>query len=184
MRVDEEVRASLATEPILRLVALAGQILTQRWSKVMSRQHGLTAAGANALSVLAWGGVMGNNNNPGRATHAELARRCWVRPATLTGVVDTLERAGYVRRERDPADRRLVWLALTDEGWRRVQRIGIEMRRSLAPVAAMRDPAQEAVIRAFLIDLITYDDGESDDDEQQLDYGSRGARPDQAIPEA
>ncbi len=187
MRIADEMEARLATEPILRLVALAGQILTQRWSKVMSRQHGLTAAGANALSVLAWGGVTGNNATPGRATHAELARRCWVRPATLTGVVDTLERAGYVRRERDATDRRLVWLALTDEGWRRVLQIGTEMRRSLPPMAALCDPEQEAVIRRFLIDLITYssyDNGESDDDEEErLDSGGRGTRPDQALPQ-
>ena len=38
----------------------------------------------------------------------ELARRVAVSEKTITGVVDRLERDGLVRRERDPADRRVV----------------------------------------------------------------------------
>jgi MarR family transcriptional regulator, organic hydroperoxide resistance regulator len=182
MGIDDEMRA-LRAMPLLRLVALAGQVLSRRWSRIMSQQGGLTAAGANALSVLAWGGIDGGPGGPGRATHAELARRCWVRPATLTGVIDTLERAGYVRRERDADDRRVVWLALTDEGWGRVRQIGLEMRRALPP-AAGRDPEQDAVIRAFLIDLITYDDERSCDGGAGQEFGSRCPRPGEALPEA
>jgi len=184
MRMDDDARAMLNAAPLLRLVALAGQILTQRWSRVMSEQHGLTAAGANALSVLAWGGLEGDLGSPGRATHAELARRCWIRPATLTGVIDTLERGGYVRRQRDAADRRVVWLALTDEGWLRVRQIGTEIWRSLLPVAAMRDPEKDAVIRAFLIDLITCNEEGGGDVELDDEPGGRCARPGQALPEA
>src|SRR5215211_7316308 len=35
-----------------------------------------------------------------------LARHAGLHPATMTGIVDRLERAGWVARERDPADRR------------------------------------------------------------------------------
>ena len=35
---------------------------------------------------------------------------------TMVGLVDELERAGYVRRERNPADRRAYVLGLTSEG--------------------------------------------------------------------
>src|SRR3989440_3544992 len=106
---EEELRASLDTSPLLRLVALAGHVTSQRFGRVMGRQHGLTSAGAAVLTVLNWGIGRGvEQGTPGRATHAELARRCFLTPATLTGVVDTLEKAGYVRRERDEADRRAV----------------------------------------------------------------------------
>src|SRR3981081_1834626 len=37
-----------------------------------------------------------------------LARRARLHPATLTGILDRLERGGWVARERDPADRRAV----------------------------------------------------------------------------
>src|SRR5689334_6708195 len=37
-----------------------------------------------------------------------LARRAGVHPATMTGILDRLEKGGWVVRERDPADRRAV----------------------------------------------------------------------------
>lgn len=37
-----------------------------------------------------------------------LARKAGQHPATLTGILDRLERAGWIARERDPADRRGV----------------------------------------------------------------------------
>ena len=37
-----------------------------------------------------------------------LARRAGLHPATMTGILDRLERGGWVARERDPSDRRAV----------------------------------------------------------------------------
>ena len=44
---------------------------------------------------------------------AELSRRLAIEPATLTGIVQRLERDGWVRRDCDPENRRLqrVWLS-------------------------------------------------------------------------
>ncbi len=39
-----------------------------------------------------------------------LARRAGLHPATLTGILDRLERGGWISRDRDPADRRGVLL--------------------------------------------------------------------------
>ena len=36
--------------------------------------------------------------------------------ATITGIIDTLERKGYVTRQPNPADRRSLLATLTDEG--------------------------------------------------------------------
>jgi DNA-binding MarR family transcriptional regulator len=44
----------------------------------------------------------------GSMSPRDLAQRSGIHPATLTGVIDRLERAGWVARERDPADRRGV----------------------------------------------------------------------------
>jgi DNA-binding MarR family transcriptional regulator len=46
-----------------------------------------------------------------------LARHAGLHPATMTGIVDRLERAGWVARDRDPADRRAVLIRpLRDRG--------------------------------------------------------------------
>lgn len=37
-----------------------------------------------------------------------LARRAGLHPATITGIVDRLERGGWAARDRDPSDRRAV----------------------------------------------------------------------------
>jgi DNA-binding MarR family transcriptional regulator len=45
-----------------------------------------------------------------------IARRLMVTPAVVTGIVDRLEKRGYVQRKADADDRRVVRLALTDVG--------------------------------------------------------------------
>jgi DNA-binding MarR family transcriptional regulator len=52
----------------------------------------------------------------GPRTPAELADAAGVTRATMTGLVDTLERDGYVRREPDPVDRRQMSVRLTPRG--------------------------------------------------------------------
>lgn len=44
----------------------------------------------------------------GPLSPSELARRAGVHPATMTGILDRLERGGWVARDRDPADRRSI----------------------------------------------------------------------------
>jgi DNA-binding MarR family transcriptional regulator len=44
----------------------------------------------------------------GPVSPSALARRAGLHPATMTGVLDRLERAGWISRDRDPADRRAV----------------------------------------------------------------------------
>jgi DNA-binding MarR family transcriptional regulator len=54
---------------------------------------------------------------------SELGRFLLLSPATLVPVIDALVKHGYVRRERDPNDRRRVQLSLTAEGDRLVQQL-------------------------------------------------------------
>src|SRR5690606_39077022 len=53
---------------------------------------------------------------PRPCTPAELADMAGVTRATMTGLVDTLERDGFVRREPDPHDRRMMSINLTPTG--------------------------------------------------------------------
>lgn len=76
--------------------------------EAIGRRLGLSAADHKALGIIVRRGPM-----PSGALAPELG----VRPSAVTGVVDRLERAGYVRRVPDPADRRRV-LVEADPGKR------------------------------------------------------------------
>ncbi|NUT36400.1 MAG: MarR family transcriptional regulator [Hamadaea sp.] len=53
----------------------------------------------------------------GPLSPSAVARRAGLHPATMTGILDRLERAGWIARDRDPDDRRAVVVrALPDRG--------------------------------------------------------------------
>jgi DNA-binding MarR family transcriptional regulator len=53
----------------------------------------------------------------GPLSPSALARRAGLHPATMTGILDRLERGGWITRDRDPDDRRAVAVrALRDRG--------------------------------------------------------------------
>lgn len=131
--------------PLGRLLIHAGHVVGQRWNRYLAEEHGLTQAGMITLLTLA---------RFGELPHRTVAERCFVKPATLTGIVDTLERQGLVERRRDDADRRSVRLVLTPAGRDRAAALTtfIHSGRPLTSVDA--DPAKAAVIREFLLEVI------------------------------
>ena len=50
----------------------------------------------------------------GPLSPSAVSRLAGLHPATTTGVLDRLERGGWIARERDPADRRSVLLRVLD----------------------------------------------------------------------
>jgi MarR family transcriptional regulator, organic hydroperoxide resistance regulator len=149
------MRESMCDDPLIRLVPLAGNVVSQRFGRIFGRQSGLSAAGAAVLSILMWGaGRSFERGEPGRATPADLARRGLIAPATVTGIVDTLEKAGYVTRERDTTDRRITWVVITDAGRDRMHEIGRQTSELINTTSAEKDPVKAAIIREFLIELI------------------------------
>lgn len=153
-----ELREQLATAPIMRLVGLAGQAVGNRFRRTFAEEDGLSPGAAAVLLTLSFGEGRGlERGTPGRATHSELAQRCMITPATLTGIVSTLEKAGYVRRERDQADRRVVWLRLTEPGAERAREIGARVGEANAELKKHLTPELEAAVRGFLLTLIEND---------------------------
>lgn len=61
--------------------------------------------------------------NHGGLTAGTLAAEAGLTTGAITGVVDRLERAGYARRVRDPADRRRVKIDVTDHFYARADEI-------------------------------------------------------------
>ena len=75
-------------------------------------EGGLGAPRLSALSVLAFAGPM---------SLAELAAAQEVKAPTMSRIVEGLVKEGLVTREADPANRRKVRIAATDEGRRRLE---------------------------------------------------------------
>jgi DNA-binding MarR family transcriptional regulator len=126
--------------PLGRLLGIAGRLVQGRFHRVLEAQ-GLTHAGWQVLLAL-W-----KDDN---LTQREVADRVYVTQATVTGVVDTLEREGFVTRTRDETDRRVVRVALTKDGRRRLERTFKTVAAEMAPVFEDMTPREEQVVRRFL----------------------------------
>lgn len=80
-------------------------------------QHSISQGRFTVLMLLvraAAGGECSPGLDP--CNPAELADRAGVTRATMTGLVDTLEKDGYVKRVPDPKDRRMMSVQLTPKG--------------------------------------------------------------------
>jgi DNA-binding MarR family transcriptional regulator len=86
----------------------------------------------------------------GPLSPSELARRTGLHPATMTGVLDRLERGGWVVRERLPSDRRAVSIrALPDRAAEIVHRYA-GMSSALDRICAGYSEAELALLADFL----------------------------------
>lgn len=79
-----------------------------------------------------------------------LARHAGLHPATMTGVLDRLEKGGWLSRERDPRDRRSLVLRVRRERIVEVLRQYGGMNRSLDDLCADYTDEQLTVIADFL----------------------------------
>lgn len=79
-----------------------------------------------------------------------LARMAGLHPATLTGVIDRLERDGWVTRERDPADRRGVILQAVPGRRADVLRLASGMNAEVAKICADYSSGELELIAGFL----------------------------------
>ncbi len=84
-------------------------------------------------------------------TISELSRKFTLDPSTLVPVVDSLERKGLVKRERDPNDRRRIPITLTDAGLELVRSVPM-MSDDDALLTGLRDMGEESAQQ--LLDLL------------------------------
>lgn len=81
-------------------------------SKKLVREWGLTTPQLLVLRAVA---------REGGASPTTIARHVHLSQATITNIVDRLEKAGLVTRRRDDRDRRVVIVSLTDAGKARLE---------------------------------------------------------------
>jgi len=109
---------------------LATADVFMRESHRLFRPHGLTAAQYNVLSVL------GAADAKTGLSQRELGDVLVVDRSNVTGLVDRLEKAGWVKRMDDPADRRVYRITLTAAGRRLWETVAPKYRAVVAQVTA------------------------------------------------
>jgi DNA-binding MarR family transcriptional regulator len=91
------------------------------YSGVLASKLGLHQTDLECLFII----TLGHNVTPG-----QLASETGLTTGAITGVVDRIEGAGYIRRRRDPADRRRLFLEPVEE---RIEEIRTINRRAYKP---------------------------------------------------
>jgi DNA-binding MarR family transcriptional regulator len=99
-----------ACEAYLNILRAADEVYRQ--SETFFNDHNLSPGRFTVLMLLY--DKLGGEPRP--LTPADLAEKAGVTRATITGLVDTLERDGFVTREHDSGDRRMMLVHLTYKG--------------------------------------------------------------------
>jgi DNA-binding MarR family transcriptional regulator len=89
-------------------------------------------------------------NRHGPISPSALARRAGLHPATMTGILDRLERARWVARERDPSDRRAVVVRVLRDRAAELFRLYAGMNSSMDEICAGYADAELELLAGFL----------------------------------
>ena len=92
------------------------------FSQTVATRAGISSSDLECLDFL---------NLEGRVTAGRLAEVTGLTTGAITGVVDRLEKAGLVRRERDETDRRKVFIATVPENVAKIGRFYEHMQRAV-----------------------------------------------------
>lgn len=134
-----------ALSHLLRLVMRA----SHEASLATARRMGLGLNDLAALDLLGLDGPQGA---------ASIARRLGMRSASATLLVDRLEAAGHVERQRDSPDRRRITVQPTEQAYRDSLAAMEPMLRSLAAAGADLDDRERAIVERYLravVDALT-----------------------------
>jgi DNA-binding MarR family transcriptional regulator len=93
------------------------------FAKMVADRAGISSADMDCIDFV---------NVEGRMTAGRLAELTGLTTGAITGVVDRLEKAGFVRRERDESDRRKVFIVPVLEKMRQVGRPYELVQRAMA----------------------------------------------------
>lgn len=136
---DSSVRPLLIRRALeeLRALSAALTLLTQATAERM----GITPTDLQCLNVI---------HQLGLPTASEVAARTRLSSSSITGVIDRLERAGYVQRTADPADRRRVRLRPTARAGEQAATLFLPQLRELGGAYAQYSSADLQTIGDFL----------------------------------
>jgi MarR family transcriptional regulator, organic hydroperoxide resistance regulator len=99
--------------------------VVRRKGRLILEQYGITPPQFDALIILNW---------EGNLTIGELSNRLFLAYSTTTDLVDRLERASFVVRERDAVDRRVVRVKVLEAGSNLIESVVDARRTYLSPI--------------------------------------------------
>jgi DNA-binding MarR family transcriptional regulator len=114
---------------------------TELHAKELAQSAGMTPVQLRVVQIVA---------ETGTSTGGAIARRMHVAPATITAMIDKLERAGHVARQRSDADRRQTIIALTDRGRDALKRAPDALQQRFASEFEALADWEQAMIVAVL----------------------------------
>ncbi len=127
----------LATEATVNVVRTSA-LLEERVG-ILARRYGVSSPGSNVLGILDGAGEP-------LPPHI-ISERLFSSPATLTGLLDSLEKRGLVRRTAHPTDRRKLLVEITEEGRRLSRSLLSEiLREEVQWMACFNDEELETLV--------------------------------------
>src|ERR1700754_5072760 len=118
-----KARAALMAE--LEHAARRSSALGVIFGQTVAGRVGISSSDLECLDFL---------NIEGRVTAGRLAEVTGLTTGAITGVVDRLEKAGFVRRDRDEADRRKVFIAVVPETAMKIGQLYVPMQQAMEKV--------------------------------------------------
>ena len=133
---DRAARLAAVLREVRRMTAQSVLI-----SQAVSERFGLTSSDLECLDLALLSGG---------ATAGEFAKATGLTTGAITGVIDRLERAGYVRREKDPADRRKVVVRARPAMTRRIAPLYDSLQREMTALWSRYSDGELALVLDFL----------------------------------
>ncbi|NBE83645.1 MarR family winged helix-turn-helix transcriptional regulator [Micromonospora rubida] len=112
--------------------------------------HGLNPTDLHALIAVMDAELLGTPLTPGR-----LGEQLNISSGSVTALVDRLERAGHIRRDRDTADRRKVFLHYADRGAALAMEFFQPLGRRTDRVMADFSDAELEIVHRFMTTMVT-----------------------------
>ena len=131
---------SPASECVLSLLRTEGLVSSGLQRELA--EHGLTLAGFNVMTIL--------RGSCGSLCPHQIGERRLITRGAVTGILDSLERQGLVRRLPHPEDRRMLNIELTAEGHRRLDRILPSHRASERELLSCLDDSEKETLTQLL----------------------------------
>lgn len=156
-------------EQVIADVSMAGRILSTAavmFHTAVAEKQGLGLTEEKALDLLQRFGPM---------TAGELGQRAGLAPASVTGLVDRLEKKGFARREKDAVDGRRVLVHLVHEKLAAFAPLFADFMAQMDELYARYTVAELEVISGFMREAAAR--------QQQATQTLRNPRPDRGRPE-
>ena len=130
-------RLTMAVKESMRELSIQLSLLNHR----VSAQVALKDVDLDCLDLVGRHGPM---------SASELAKRAGLHPATMTGILDRLERGGWIARERHPSDRRAVAIRVLRDRGGELFRLYAGMNASMDDICAGYTDAELELLADFL----------------------------------